>query len=84
MEGRERHLTKPFVVRVSDEFTDAVTEAESIANLLNSAHGQIKAARDDLKTLYENPPAGITILVGGTLTRSVRPRRMSHGEPWWW
>uniref|UniRef100_A0AAU2V071 Uncharacterized protein n=1 Tax=Streptomyces sp. NBC_00003 TaxID=2903608 RepID=A0AAU2V071_9ACTN len=79
--GENASVTKPFVVRVSDEFTDAVTEAESIANLLSSAHGQIKAARDDLKTLYENPPADITILAGGTLTRSVQPRRMSHGDP---
>ncbi|MGW1870480.1 hypothetical protein ACWCPS_33660 [Streptomyces mauvecolor] len=79
--GENATVTKPFVVRVSDEFTDAVTEAESIANLLNSAHGQIKAAQDDLKNLYENPPAGITILAGGALTRSVQPRRMSHGDP---
>ncbi|WP_438296252.1 hypothetical protein [Streptomyces sp. HUAS TT7] len=79
--GENAAVTKPFVVRVSDEFTDAVTEAESIAHLLSSAHDQIKAARDDLKNLYENPPAGITILAGGTLTRSVQPRRMSHGDP---
>ncbi|MFI6056035.1 hypothetical protein ACIBCO_38940 [Streptomyces violascens] len=78
--GENATVTKPFVVRVSDEFTDAVTEAESIANLLHSAHGQIKAARDDLKNLYENPPAGIT-LAGGTLTRSAQPRRISHGDP---
>ncbi|MFF1477025.1 hypothetical protein ACFVYD_05505 [Streptomyces sp. NPDC058301] len=79
--GENATVTKPFVVRVSDEFTDAVTEAESIGNLLSSAHDQIKAARDDLKSLCENPPAGITILADGTLTRSVQPHRMSHGDP---
>jgi hypothetical protein len=79
--GENAGVTKPFVVRVSDEFSDAVTEAESIANLLSSAHDKIKAARDDLKDLCENPPAGITILADGTLTRSVQPRRMSHGDP---
>ncbi|MFC0844781.1 hypothetical protein ACFH04_13835 [Streptomyces noboritoensis] len=79
--GENATVTKPFVVRVSDEFTDAVTEAESIGNLLSSAHDQIKAARDDLKELYENPPGGITILADGTPARSVQPHRMSHGDP---
>ncbi|GAX53997.1 hypothetical protein [Streptomyces olivochromogenes] len=79
--GENASVTKPFVVRVSDEFTDAVTEAESVGNLLSSAHDKIKAARDDLKVLCENPPAGITIHADGTLSRSVQPQRMSHGDP---
>jgi hypothetical protein len=79
--GENASVTKPFVVRVSDEFTDAVTEAESIGNLLSSAHDKIKAARNDLKVLCENPPAGITIHANGTLSHSVQPQRMSHGDP---
>jgi hypothetical protein len=79
--GENASVTKPFVVRVSDEFTDTVTEAESIGNLLSSAHDKIKAARNDLKVLCENPPAGITIHADGTLSRSVQPQRMSHGDP---
>ncbi|MET8288137.1 hypothetical protein ABZV80_23195 [Streptomyces sp. NPDC005132] len=78
--GENASVTKPFVVRVSDEFTDAVTEAESIGNLLASAHDKIKTARNDLKELCGNPPAGITIHTDGTLSRSVQPR-MSHGDP---
>ncbi|MDF3297868.1 hypothetical protein [Streptomyces tropicalis] len=79
--GANASVTKPFVVRVSDEFADAVAEAESIGNLLSAAHDKIKAARDDLKDLCENPPAGITIHADGTLTRSPQPQRMSHGDP---
>ena len=79
--GENASVTKPFVVRVSDEFTDTVTEAESIGNLLSSAHDKITAARNDLKVLCENPPAGITIHADGTLTSSVQPQRMSHGDP---
>ncbi|MFA3843423.1 hypothetical protein [Streptomyces aureus] len=79
--GENASVTKPFVIRVSDEFTDAVTEAESLGNLLSSAHDKIKAARDDLKTLCENPPTGITIRPDGTLIASVQPQRMSHGDP---
>ncbi|MER5404921.1 hypothetical protein [Streptomyces sp. NPDC002769] len=79
--GENASVTKPFVVRVSDEFTDAVTEAESIGNLLASAHDKIKAARNDLKDLCGSPPAGITIHADGTLSRSVQPQRMSHGDP---
>ncbi|MFE2518110.1 hypothetical protein [Streptomyces mirabilis] len=73
--GENTSVTKPFVVRESDEFTDAVTEAESVGNLLSSAHDKIKAARDDLKALCANPPAGITIHADGTLSRSVQPQR---------
>ncbi|MFE9539320.1 hypothetical protein [Streptomyces sp. NPDC006691] len=80
-QGENAAVTKPFVVRVSDDFTDAVTEAESIANLLSSAHATIKAAQDDLKALCENPPAGITIHADGTLIRSAQPPRMSSGDP---
>ncbi|MGW2423662.1 hypothetical protein ACWC0C_31170 [Streptomyces sp. NPDC001709] len=79
--GENATVTKAFVVRVCDEFTDAVTEAESMGNLLSSAHDKIKAARDDLKNLCENPPEGITIHADGSLTRSPQPPRMSHGDP---
>lgn len=81
VEGRERLRHQAVVIRVSDEFADTVTEAESIGNLLSSAHDKIKAARNDLKILCENPPAGITIHADGTLSRSVQPQRMPHGDP---
>ncbi|MEV6702459.1 hypothetical protein AB0M68_35865 [Streptomyces sp. NPDC051453] len=79
--GENASVTKPFVARTADEFTDAATEAESIGNLLSSAHGKFKAARDDLKELCENPPSGITIHADGSMSETAQPRPISHGDP---
>ncbi|MFB6534857.1 hypothetical protein ACFCY8_21280 [Streptomyces noursei] len=79
--GENATVTKPFVVRTSDEFTDAVTEAESIGHLLSDAHDKIKAARDDLRRLCENPPTGITLHADGSMSESAQPRPTSHGDP---
>ncbi|MFE2032975.1 hypothetical protein ACFXBB_06875 [Streptomyces scopuliridis] len=73
--GENATVTKPFVVRISSEFQDAVTEAESICNILKAAHLEIKAAKSELVEIYENPPAGITISPDGVLSHRVHPDR---------
>ncbi|MGW7357847.1 hypothetical protein ACWGI0_14755 [Streptomyces sp. NPDC054802] len=65
--GENANVTKPFVTRTAYEFQDAVTQAESILNLLKDAHSTFTKAKADLKTIYENPPKGLTIAPDGVV-----------------
>lgn len=73
--GENATVTKPFVVRISREFRDAVIEAESAYKLLKSAHSEIKTAKAALVEIYENPPSGISISPVGVLSHRVHPDR---------
>ncbi|MEU6170105.1 DUF6571 family protein [Streptomyces tanashiensis] len=75
--GENATVTKEFVTKTAKEFGDAVTEAESVRDLLQDAHTLLKSAQDDLKTTYENPPPGITIYPDGVLSHRVHPDRRS-------
>ncbi|MGW6723831.1 DUF6571 family protein [Streptomyces sp. NPDC054995] len=75
--GDNATVTKEFVTKTANEFSDAVTEAESVRDLLKDAHGLFKSAQDDLKHAYENPPPGITIYSNGVLSHRVHPDRRS-------
>ncbi|MFI8520883.1 DUF6571 family protein [Streptomyces sp. NPDC085481] len=75
--GENASVTKEFVAKTAKEFGDAVTEAESVRDLLQDAHTLLKSAQDDLKTTYENPPPGITIYPNGVLSHRVHPDRRS-------
>ncbi|MFD5201606.1 hypothetical protein ACFWM7_15975 [Streptomyces sp. NPDC058375] len=75
--GENASVTKPFVGKTAKEFHDAVTEAQSIRDLIKDAHEKIKDAKADLKRAYENPPAGIVIYPNGVLSHSVHPDRRS-------
>ncbi|WP_329390167.1 hypothetical protein OG625_38420 [Streptomyces sp. NBC_01351] len=75
--GENASVTKQFVTKTTKEFGDAVTEAESIRDLLQDAHTLLKSAHDDLKATYENPPPGITIYPNGVLSHRVHPDRRS-------
>ncbi|MEV7427085.1 hypothetical protein [Streptomyces sp. NPDC091212] len=69
--GENATITKPFVVRISQEFQDAATEAESVRNVLREAYREIKAAKSELTELYENPPRGINISRDGLLRSAI-------------
>ncbi|MGY3676947.1 hypothetical protein [Streptomyces sp. TE33382] len=71
-------MTKEFVAKTAKEFGDAVTEAESVRDLLQDAHTLFKTAHDDLQATYENPPPGITIYPNGVLSHRVHPDRRSR------
>ncbi|MEU7278488.1 DUF6571 family protein [Streptomyces sp. NPDC045431] len=73
--GENATVTKEFVTKTAKEFDDAVTEAESIRDLLKDAHTLFKTAQDDLKAVYENPPPGITIHPDGVISHRVHPDR---------
>ncbi|MFE2930534.1 hypothetical protein [Streptomyces sp. NPDC059278] len=75
--GENATVTKEFVTKTAKEFGDAVTEAESVRDLLKDAHTLFKSAQDDLKHTYENPPPGITIYPDGVLSHRVHPDRRS-------
>ncbi len=75
--GDNATVTKAFVTKTAKEFGDAVTEAESVRDLLKDAHGLFKSAQDDLKHAYENPPPGIVIYPNGVLSHRVHPDRRS-------
>lgn len=75
--GENATVTKEFVTKTAKEFSDAVAEAESVRDLLKDAHGLFKAAQDDLKHAYENPPPGIVIYPNGVLSHRVHPDRRS-------
>ncbi|MEU0629757.1 DUF6571 family protein [Streptomyces sp. NPDC005989] len=75
--GENATVTKEFVTKTAKEFGDAVTEAESVRDLLKDAHALFKSAQDDLKLTYENPPPGITIYPDGVLSHRVHPDRRS-------
>ncbi|MEU2835093.1 DUF6571 family protein [Streptomyces lavendulae] len=75
--GENASVTKVFVTKTAKEFGDAVTEAESVRDLLQDAHTLFKTAHDDLKATYENPPPGITIYPNGVLSHRVHPDRRS-------
>ncbi|MFD5322589.1 DUF6571 family protein [Streptomyces sp. NPDC127092] len=75
--GENASVTKEFVTKTAKEFGDAVTEAESVRDLLQDAYTLLKTAQDDLKTTYENPPPGITIYPNGVLSHRVHPDRRS-------
>ncbi|MFE2285093.1 DUF6571 family protein [Streptomyces sp. NPDC059443] len=75
--GENAAVTKEFVTKTAKEFGDAVTEAESVRDLLQDAHTLLKTAQDDLKATYENPPPGITIYPNGVLSHRVHPDRRS-------
>ncbi len=75
--GDNASVTKEFVTKTAKEFSDAVIEAESVRDLLKDAHGLFKAAQDDLKHAYENPPPGITVYSNGVLSHRVHPDRRS-------
>ncbi|XCM29041.1 hypothetical protein ABXI76_06240 [Streptomyces parvus] len=59
--GENAGVTKPFVTRTAGEFEDAVTQAESITNLLKGAYSELTKAKADLVAVYENPPRGVRI-----------------------
>ncbi|WP_406149293.1 DUF6571 family protein [Streptomyces sp. NBC_01012] len=73
--GENATVTKEFVTKTAKEFGDAVTEAESVRDLLKDAHTLFKTAQDDLKHTYENPPPGITIYPDGVLSHRIHPDR---------
>ncbi|MFB6999335.1 DUF6571 family protein [Streptomyces virginiae] len=75
--GENASVTKVFVTKTAKEFGDAVTEAESVRDLVQDAHTLFKTAHDDLKATYENPPPGITIYPNGVLSHRVHPDRRS-------
>ncbi|MCX5151776.1 hypothetical protein OHB36_34355 [Streptomyces sp. NBC_00320] len=75
--GENASVTEEFVTKTAKEFGDAVTEAESVRDLLQDAHTLFKTAQDDLKATYENPPPGITIYPNGVLSHRVHPDRRS-------
>lgn len=75
--GENASVTKEFVAKTAKEFGDAVTEAESVRDLLQDAHTLFKTAHADLKATYENPPPGITIYPNGVLSHRVHPDRRS-------
>ncbi|MFE5486434.1 DUF6571 family protein [Streptomyces sp. NPDC056527] len=75
--GENAGVTKEFVTKTAKEFSDAVTEAESVRDLLKDAKTLLKTAQDDLKAAYENPPPGITIYPNGVLSHRVHPDRRS-------
>ncbi|WP_327283542.1 DUF6571 family protein [Streptomyces sp. NBC_01205] len=75
--GENASVTQPFIAKTAKEFGDAVTEAESVRDLLKDAGEKIKAAKADLKAVYEAPPAGITIYPNGVLSHRVHPDRRS-------
>ncbi len=76
-EGENASVTKEFVTKTAKEFSDAVTEAESVRDLIQDAYTLLKSAQDDLKATYENPPPGITIYPDGVLSHRVHPGRRS-------
>ncbi|GHA88190.1 DUF6571 family protein [Streptomyces termitum] len=78
--GENASVTKEFVTKTAKEFGDAVTEAESVRDLLQDAHTLLKSAQDDLKLTYENPPPGITIYPNGVISHRVHPDRRSAGS----
>ncbi|MFC9122874.1 hypothetical protein ACFTXO_24230 [Streptomyces sp. NPDC057067] len=59
--GQNAGVTKPFVTRAAGEFQDAVTQAESITNLLKGAYSELTKAKAELVEIYENPPHGLKI-----------------------
>ncbi|MFB7189916.1 DUF6571 family protein [Streptomyces sp. NPDC056230] len=75
--GENATVTQEFVTKTAKEFSDAVTEAESVRDLLKDAHALLKSAHDDLKDAYDNPPPGITIYPDGVLSHRVHPDRRS-------
>lgn len=75
--GENATVTQPFIAKTAKEFGDAVTEAESVRDLLKDAAEKIKAAKTELKTAYETPPPGITIYPNGVLSHRVHPDRRS-------
>ncbi|WNF27420.1 hypothetical protein RI138_11545 [Streptomyces sp. C11-1] len=75
--GDNATVTKEFVTKTANEFSDAVTEAESVRDLLKDAHALFKSAQDDLKYAYENPPPGIVIYPNGVLSHRIHPDRRS-------
>ncbi|MCG3041186.1 hypothetical protein L7D48_11545 [Streptomyces sp. S1A] len=79
-EGENAAVTRTFVDKTVKEFQDAVTQATSIRDILRDGHDTIKAARDDLKRIVENPPEGVTIWPNGVVARSVHPDRRGEGN----
>ncbi|GGT13725.1 DUF6571 family protein [Streptomyces purpureus] len=75
--GENASITKEFVTKTAKEFSDAVTEAESVRDLLKDAGTLLKTAQTDLKSAYENPPPGITIHPNGVISHRVHPDRRS-------
>ncbi|WP_326697360.1 hypothetical protein OG909_08485 [Streptomyces sp. NBC_01754] len=73
--GENATVTKEFVTKTAKEFGDAVTEAESVRDLLKDAHTLFKTAQDDLKHTYENPTPGIVIYPDGVLSHRIHPDR---------
>ncbi|MEU1214974.1 DUF6571 family protein [Streptomyces sp. NPDC005790] len=73
--GENATVTKEFVTKTAKEFGDAITEAESVRDLLKDAHTLFKTAQDDLKHTYENPPPGIIIYPDGVLSHRIHPDR---------
>lgn len=59
--GQNAGVTKPFVTKTAGEFQDAVTQAESITNLLKDAYHELTKAKAELVAIYENPPYGLKI-----------------------
>lgn len=66
--GENASVTKPFVMRTAAEFQDAVTQAESMTNILRDAYGELTRAKADLQAIYENPPHGLKIDPDGVIT----------------
>lgn len=79
-EGENASVTRTFVDKTVKEFQDAVTQATSIRDILRDGHDTIKAAKDELKRIVDNPPEGVTIWPNGVVARSVHPDRRGEGN----
>jgi hypothetical protein len=79
-EGENAAVTRTFVDKTVKEFQDAVTQATSIRDILRDGHDTIRAARDELKRIVDNPPEDVTIWPNGVVARSVHPDRRGEGN----
>ncbi|MFF5772322.1 hypothetical protein ACFY8V_18400 [Streptomyces californicus] len=59
--GQNAGVTRQFVTKTAEEFQDAVSQAESITNLLKDTCHELTKAKAELVAIYETPPYGLKI-----------------------
>ncbi|MFJ7957033.1 hypothetical protein ACIQ62_12130 [Streptomyces sp. NPDC096319] len=84
-EGVNATVTKEFIGKTAKEFTDAATQATSIANILKDTHGELVGYKTQLnEAIDQGLSRNLTVVETGnggfTVTMNIHPDRAAKGH----
>ncbi|MFE7116770.1 hypothetical protein ACFU99_15280 [Streptomyces sp. NPDC057654] len=71
-QGENAAAVKPFVLKTAKEFSDALTEATSIRNILKEAHAKFQTCQNDLQAAVDEATGNELSISSSGVVRSVK------------